>query len=33
MDAVVPWAVLLGLIAPYYLKAAKGQRPYPFEVM
>ena len=33
MDAVVPWAVLLSLIEPYYPKAGKGRRPYPLEVM
>jgi IS5 family transposase len=31
MDAVVPWAVLLSLIEPYYPKAGKGRRPYPLE--
>jgi IS5 family transposase len=33
MDAVVPWATLLGLIEPYYPKAGKGRRPYPLDVM
>ena len=33
MDAVVPWATLLGLIEPHYPKAGKGRRPYPLEVM
>ena len=33
MDAVVPWAVLLSLIEPYYPKAGKGRRPYPLDVM
>jgi IS5 family transposase len=33
MDAVVPWATLVGLIEPHYPKAGKGRRPYPLEVM
>jgi hypothetical protein len=33
MDAVVPWARLLGLIEPHYPKAGKGRRPYPLDVM
>ena len=33
MDAVVPWAVLEALIAPYYPKAGNGRRPYPLAVM
>ena len=33
MDAVVPWATLLGLIEPHYPKAGKGRRPYPLDVM
>ena len=33
MDAVVPWAALLALIAPHYPKAGNGRRPYPLEVM
>ena len=33
MDAVVPWATLLGLIEPHYPKAGHGRRPYPLEVM
>jgi IS5 family transposase len=33
MEAVVPWAVLLGLIEPHYPKAGNGRRPYPLAVM
>ncbi len=33
MDAVVPWATLLGLIEPHYPKAGNGRRPYPVAVM
>ena len=33
MDAVVPWATLVGLIEPHYAKAGKGRRPYPLDVM
>jgi len=33
MDAVVPWALLLALIEPYYPKAGNGRRPHPLEVM
>jgi IS5 family transposase len=33
MDAVVPWATLLGLIEPHYPKVGNGRRPYPLEVM
>ena len=33
MDAVVPWAALLGLIEPHYPKAGNGRRPYPLAVM
>jgi IS5 family transposase len=33
MEAVVPWALLLALIEPYYPKAGNGRRPYPLAVM
>jgi IS5 family transposase len=33
MEAVVPWALLLELIEPYYPKAGNGRRPYPLAVM
>ena len=33
MEAVVPWALLLGLIEPHYPKAGNGRRPYPLAVM
>jgi IS5 family transposase len=33
MEAVVPWALLLALIEPYYPKAGNGRRPYPLTVM
>ena len=33
MDAVVPWAKLVGLIEPHYPKAGKGRRPYPLDVL
>jgi len=33
MEAVVPWALLLALIEPYYPKAGNGRRPYPLVVM
>ena len=33
MEAVVPWALLLTLIEPYYPKAGNGRRPYPLVVM
>jgi IS5 family transposase len=33
MDAVVPWALWIALIEPYYPKARNGRRPYPLEVM
>jgi len=33
MDAVVPWALLLVLIEPYYPKSGNGRRPHPLEVM
>jgi hypothetical protein len=33
MDAVVPWAALLGLIEPHYPRAGNGRRPYPLAVM
>ena len=33
MDAVVPWATLVGLIEPHYPKAGKRRRPYPLDVM
>lgn len=31
MDAVIPWAHLVALIAPYYPKAGNGTQPYPLE--
>jgi IS5 family transposase len=33
MEAVVPWALLLALIEPYYPKAGNGRRAYPLAVM
>jgi IS5 family transposase len=33
MNAVIPWARLLGLIEPYYPKAGKGTQPLPMERM
>ncbi len=33
MDQVVPWALLIALIEPYYPKAGNGRRPYALEVM
>ncbi len=33
METVVPWALLLALIEPYYPKAGNGRRPYPLVVM
>ncbi|MCP5080252.1 MAG: IS5 family transposase [Alphaproteobacteria bacterium] len=33
MDGVVPWALLLALIEPYYPKAGNGRRPHLLEVM
>ena len=33
MDAVIPWASLLALIAPHYAKPGRGRRPLPLETM
>ena len=33
MDAVIPWASLLALIAPHYAKPGRGRRPLPLEMM
>jgi IS5 family transposase len=33
MDAVIPWAFLLALIAPHYAKPGRGRRPLPLETM
>jgi IS5 family transposase len=33
MDAVIPWAELLALIAPYYPKAGQGRQPLGLEKM
>jgi IS5 family transposase len=33
MDAVLPWAKLLALIAPHYPKAGRGRRPVDMETM
>jgi IS5 family transposase len=33
MNAVIPWADLVGLIAPHYPKAGNGTQPYPLEQM
>ena len=33
MDQVVPWALLMALIEPYYPKSGNGRRPYRLEVM
>ena len=29
MDAVIPWALLLGLVEPHYPKAGHGTQPMP----
>ncbi|MGL4984391.1 MAG: IS5/IS1182 family transposase, partial [Plesiomonas sp.] len=33
MDALLPWARMLGLIEPIYSKAGSGRRPYPLDIM
>lgn len=33
MDAVIPWARLLALVAPHYPTAGRGRRPLPLETM
>jgi len=33
MEQVVPWKLMLGLIAPHYPVAGRGRRPYPLESM
>jgi IS5 family transposase len=33
MDAVIPWAPLLGLIQPHYPQASQGTQPMPLERM
>jgi IS5 family transposase len=33
MDAVIPWARLLALLAPHYAKPGRGRRPLPLETM
>ena len=33
MEAVVPWALLAGLIEPHYPKVGNGRRPYQLDVM
>jgi IS5 family transposase len=33
MDAVIPWADLVAVIAPHYPKAGNGTQPYPLELM
>ena len=33
MDAVIPWARLLALVAPHYAGAGRGRRPLPLETM
>lgn len=33
MDAVIPWARLIALIAPHYAKPGRGRRPLPLETM
>lgn len=33
MDAVIPWARLLALVAPHYAVAGRGRRPLPLETM
>ena len=33
MDAVIPWATLLALVAPHYAVPGRGRRPLPLETM
>ncbi|MNV28314.1 hypothetical protein D3C71_1195020 [compost metagenome] len=33
MDRVVPWAALVGLIAPYYPEGKNGRPPFALEAM
>ncbi|MFN9116847.1 MAG: IS5/IS1182 family transposase, partial [Gemmatimonas sp.] len=29
MDRVIPWATLIALVAPHYVKPGRGRRPMP----
>jgi len=33
MDRAIPWARIIALIAPHYLKAGRGRRPLPMETL
>lgn len=33
MEAVIPWAAWVAIVAPYYPKAGNGTQPYPLELM
>ena len=33
MDRVIPWATLIALVAPHYVKPGRGRRPMPLETM
>ena len=33
MDQIIPWAVIIALVQPFYYKGERGNKPYPLELM
>lgn len=33
MDSIIPWAVFVNLVQPFYYKGKRGNKPYPLELM
>ena len=33
MDRIIPWAVIISLVQPFYYKGERGNKPYPLELM
>ncbi len=33
MDSIIPWAVFVNLVQPFYYKGERGNKPYPLELM
>ena len=33
MDRIIPWAVIIALVQPFYYKGERGNKPYPLELM
>lgn len=33
MERIIPWAMIIALVQPFYYKGERGNKPYPLELM